>query len=98
MKRKYSRPRLFTDRLKEDLKDPKFRQAYEEEAFKTDIAVQVAILRQKAGLTQSDLAKKIGVTQQVVARIENPDKSNMTVSTLRKVASALGKKLDINIH
>ena len=58
------------------------------------LPVQAAlILRQKRKsmkLTQAELANKVGVTQQVYARLESPEKSNATLSNLERVTQALG--------
>src|SRR5256885_194436 len=98
MKKKYKTRRLLSDRLKEDLKNPRVRKAFEEAEMSARIAITVAKLRAKAGLTQKTLATKVGVTQQVISRLEDPQKSNMTLSTLNKVANALGKHLDVGFR
>ena len=87
--------RLFRDRLKEDLKDPVFAKAYEEAELPARIAIAVAQLREKEGITQKQLAREVGVKQQVISRLEDPEKSNMTLATLNKVALALGKHLQV---
>lgn len=56
-------------------------------ALSAKIAVRWA--RHDAGLTQAQLAKRIGVSQQQIARLEHPD-YNPTLETLQKVAEALG--------
>lgn len=95
MRKKYAGRRLLSDRLKEDLKNPTIRKAFQESEVAARVAIMVAQLREKAGITQGMLASKVGVTQQVISRLEDPEKSNMTLSTLSKVASALGKHLDV---
>jgi DNA-binding XRE family transcriptional regulator/predicted RNase H-like HicB family nuclease len=50
--------------------------------------------RQQAGLTQAQLAKRAKVSQQQIAKLEDPD-SNPTIETLEKVAKALGAHLEI---
>lgn len=58
--------------------------------------VQLRQARSAAGLSQADLAALIGVTQQQVARLENPD-NDLKISTLERAARALGLSLDINL-
>ena len=52
--------------------------------------------RHESGLSQGDLAKRIGVTRQQVALLESPD-SNVTLRTLEKVARAMNLELDIRL-
>jgi DNA-binding XRE family transcriptional regulator/predicted RNase H-like HicB family nuclease len=53
--------------------------------------------RHRAELTQAELARRAGVTQPMIAKLEDPD-SNPTLETMTKVAAALGKYLDINLE
>lgn len=50
--------------------------------------------RQEANLTQAELARRAGMTQSVIARMESPT-SNPTVSTLDDVLSACHRRLDL---
>ncbi len=52
--------------------------------------------RQEAGLTQAELAKRAGVSQPMIAKLEHPD-HNPTLETLEKVAHALGSRLDVTM-
>ena len=90
--------RLFRDRLKEDLKDPEFKKAFEEEDLPARLAIRIAELRQKEGLSQADLAKRLGAKQQLIARIESLDHTNMTLSTLQKIAEALHRRLVVDLR
>ncbi len=51
--------------------------------------------RVKAGLTQKELARLIGSDQSVVSRLEDANYSGHSLTMLRRIASALGKRLDI---
>lgn len=53
--------------------------------------------RKRAGISQAELAKRMGVSQQQVQRLEDPEKSNPTVATLRGVAGALGCRLRLRL-
>ena len=70
------------------MKNKAYAKAYEEIHYLVDIGVNIAFLRDKAGLSQGQLAKKIGTTQSVVSRIENANQ-NMTLKMLMKIARAL---------
>ncbi len=60
------------------------------------LRVQLRWAREAAGLTQAKLAKRAGVTQQAIAKIEHPD-GNPTMETLEKVAAALGARLEVDL-
>jgi UDP-N-acetylglucosamine 1-carboxyvinyltransferase len=61
------------------------------------MAIQIAKARQKAKLTQGQLAKAIGTTQSVISRIERADQ-NLTLETLSKIASALKSDLVVQLR
>jgi DNA-binding XRE family transcriptional regulator/predicted RNase H-like HicB family nuclease len=58
------------------------------------LALQIRWRRQDLDLSQSQLGRRLGVTRQQVATLENPD-SNWRISTLLRVAEALGLELDV---
>ena len=60
------------------------------------VALQIRWLREDRGLTQSALAKRVGVSQQQLAKLENPD-ANPTLATLEAVAKAAGAALDVKL-
>lgn len=80
--------------------DPEFRAVYEEEAAKKELWLQLVESRQAAGLTQAELAQRLGVSQAQVARIEKRGYDAYTLNTLRRYVAALGEgfKLEVTIH
>ena len=62
----------------------------EAELSKLRIAGKIAECRRRAHLSQVALAKKIGTTQSVIARMESPDYKDYKISTLLKIARATG--------
>jgi DNA-binding XRE family transcriptional regulator len=84
----------FEDYLNKQLKNPIFRKHYSEFGKQLEIAYQVLQLRKKEGMSQFELAKKIGTTQSNVARIE-AGKQNFTTEILVKIAKALNKDLKV---
>lgn len=82
------------DHLKEELKDPKFRAAFEKERDKLRISYEIVVLRHKAKLTQKQLAKELKMSQSAVARIESGEQ-NLTIETLMKIGSVFGKKIKV---
>lgn len=53
--------------------------------------------RLEAGLSQAELAHRMGVTQPVVARLENPG-SNPRIRTLERIAAVLGRRVEIGLE
>lgn len=79
---------------------PAFREAYD--ALEDEFAALDALLnaRRSAGLTQTEVAARMGVSQPVLARIEGSlgkRKPSPTLATLRRYAEACGKKLVIRM-
>ena len=49
--------------------------------------------REALGLSQSDVAKKLGIKYQTYQRIENPSKTNPTLKTIMRVEKVFNQKL-----
>ena len=79
------------------MKEPKYRKAYE--ALEGEFAVAKAVIaaRNRAGLTQMELARKMGTTQPVVARMEG-GRIQPSLRTLQRLAQATGSKLTIRFE
>jgi UDP-N-acetylglucosamine 1-carboxyvinyltransferase len=56
------------------------------------IGMRIADIRETAGLTQTDLAKKLNTTQSAIARLES-GRQNVSADMLKKISRALGKNL-----
>ncbi|MCL4233738.1 MAG: type II toxin-antitoxin system HicB family antitoxin [Deltaproteobacteria bacterium] len=52
--------------------------------------------REASGLSQSQMAKRMGISTQAYQRMERPGRSNLTVATLDRIAHAVGKRLVLN--
>jgi transcriptional regulator with XRE-family HTH domain len=48
-----------------------------------------------AGLTQQQLAERIGTTPSVISRLESADYRGHSLSMLRRIADALGKRVEL---
>ena len=88
---------LFRDDLKQRLKDPGFAKAYEEVDAEVRLAISVAKARERAGMTQAELAKRMRTKQSNISRIERGT-HNLTVATLEKIARALHSRLEIQLR
>ena len=82
------------------LATPAKRALYEEVASRSDLWLQLVEARPAAGLTQRELAKRLGVSQSQVARIEKRGYDAHTLNTLRRYVQALGDgfSLEVKIH
>ncbi len=87
--------RKFRDRLKEDMKDQEFKEAFEEEEIFASVAIQISKLREQEGITQAVLAKELKTTQQTVSRLEQAENKSCSLKTLTKVAHVFNKNLEI---
>jgi len=72
------------------LQDPETRRAYEE----LELAYQIARLRISRGLTQQELADRVGTKQPSIARLES-GRTSPNVRFLRRVLDALGGSLSL---
>jgi len=76
--------------------DPAFRAQVEEEKLNARVAQLIYDARTSAGLTQHALAEMIGTTQSVIARLEDADYEGHSLTTLQRIAEALGKRLSVS--
>ena len=72
------------------LQDPAVREAYDA----LEPAYQIARLRIEQGLTQAELAERVGTKQPSIARLES-GKHDPSLDLLTRVAAALGQRLEI---
>ena len=83
----------YKEHLAEEMKDPEFKKAFEEEKRLLALSYAIVEAREKCGLTQKELAEKSHVTQQQLSKIENGVNCNML--TFIKVSNALGLGLTV---
>lgn len=88
------RLRRVDDHIKEMIReDPEFKRLYEISQKRLEIVKPIIRYRIEHNLTQGQLAKKIGVTQQFVSKIELGEFSN--IKTLEKVLAYIGFQVKI---
>ena len=75
--------------------DPKRQQAFEEEVANREVAQRIYELRQHAGLSQAELAKRIGTTQSVISRLEDADYEGHSLAMLNRIAAAVERRVEI---
>ena len=82
------------------LKDPEVKAEYDAVEPEFELLDELLKAREKAGLTQEDVARRMGTSRPAVARIEaggGSKRHSPSVSTLRKYAEAVGCKLQIRL-
>ena len=84
--------------FKDYLRDPKVRQKIEAGVKRLRLITQIIELREKLGVTQAELARRMGVSQPFIAKIENDEAANIGLETLIKIADALRADIQISIR
>ena len=84
--------------LKEQLTDPAFARRFKQAGQAWDVALQIAALRQRAGLSQKELARRVKTSQQQICRLESPDYEGHSLSMLRRVARELSARVRVVIE
>jgi DNA-binding XRE family transcriptional regulator len=75
--------------------DPKREKGYEEEVINAEIARKIYRLRTQAGLTQQELAERVGTSKSAICRLEGADYEGHSLSMLKRIAAAVDKRVEI---
>jgi DNA-binding XRE family transcriptional regulator len=67
----------------------------EEARAEDQLARKIYELREQAGLTQERLAKLVGTTASVISRLEDADYEGRSLTMLKRIASAMNKRVEI---
>ena len=87
----------FLDKLKKEaFKDKAVKKAYDDLELEFSIISQIIDKRNKLGISQKELAERMGTKQPSIARFE-AGLSNPTIGFLKKLSEALNSKLVIKI-
>lgn len=91
--------RIYTieDHLKESLKNPAFRKAWNASEVEYQIARRIISERLVRKMSQGELAKKAKTTQAVISRIERMT-TNVSVELLKRIAAAFGSTLRVSFE
>jgi transcriptional regulator with XRE-family HTH domain len=77
---------------------PEVRREYDALSEEFELLDEILKARAEAGLTQAELAERIGTTQSAVARLESAiGKHSPSLATLKRYASALGYRLQVRL-
>ena len=86
----------FEEALAEDLEDPEFRAEWERTAVARAVANEIVKYRGEHGLTQTQLARQLGMQQSAIARLELGE-HEPSISTLTRLSRALGITFHLEI-
>jgi ribosome-binding protein aMBF1 (putative translation factor) len=81
------------DRITGD--DAALHELIEKETLNVCVACMIHDARTRAGLTQQELAERVGTKQPVIARLEDADYEGHSLSMLQRIAEALNQMLDV---
>jgi ribosome-binding protein aMBF1 (putative translation factor) len=73
----------------------RYRAHYQKTLQQIDLAMLVREMREEAELTQSELARRIGTKQSVIARLEDAEYQGHSLSMLERIAAACGVNLKL---
>jgi len=82
--------------VEQELEKPEVRRAFEEETKVLTIGLELANQRKRKGLTQAEVARKIGTSAPQLSRTERRPE-NVNMRTLLRYAEAIGMDLDIKL-
>jgi len=77
---------------------PAFQAQVEEELAAINVAQDLVALRESRGVSQVQLADRLGITQSAIAQLESAQPKNVELRTLVRVATALGAQVDVSIR
>lgn len=77
--------------------NPEFRREWDRGAFAREVAIRIARYRGERSLTQTQLAKAIGTTQSVIARLESGDRPP-SLPTLAKITATTGIEFHLDVR
>ena len=75
-----------------------FQAQVEEELAAINVAQDLVALRESRGLSQAQLADRLGITQSAIAQLESAQPKNVELRTLVRVATALGAHVNVSIR
>jgi ribosome-binding protein aMBF1 (putative translation factor) len=76
--------------------DPEKQADFDEALVNVKAAQLLYDMRTAAGLSQRELAKRVGTTASVICRLEDADYTGHTLQMLNRIASALGRRIELH--
>ena len=84
--------------LEEQLRDKDFAVRFKQAGEAWDVALQISALRQQAGFSQKELARRLKTSQQQISRLESPCYEGHSLGMLRRVAEALHSRVRVTFE
>lgn len=94
----YKRGRTVKAHIREKIKNPEFKRAWKALDSEFELIESMLKAREKAGMTQKELAQKIGTKQPALSRLERGGFEKATLETLKKIADALDAQLVVKLQ
>lgn len=82
--------------LKRDAREPGYAKRFERESHAFRVGVQLQVAREQAGMTQQQVAERMGTRKSAISRLEN-NAGDVRLSTLQRYAEAVGRRLVIEV-
>ena len=103
MKAKQERGHMRGTTLKEyiagQMKDPEFKKSWNDLDPEFELLASMIRVRERKGITQAELAKRLGTKQSAISRLERGGAfGKATMETLKKIADALDSRLVIKLQ
>lgn len=76
-------------------REPELQRRFETEFANREVAQRIFELREQAGISQSELARRVGTTQSVISRLEDADYEGHSLAMLNRIAAALQRRVEI---
>jgi len=92
------RGRTLKEYIADQMENPEFKRAWEDLDPEFHVLKAMIKAREKAGLSQTELARRVGTKQSVISRLERGGFSKATLETIKKIADALDMRLEIYLR
>ena len=86
----------FSDTRERWMRDPAFREAHERVGPEMELAFTIAEARIRAGLSQKDLAERVGTTPSVISRWES-GRAEPSTRSMKRIAEATKSRLHVSL-
>src|SRR5437667_2467908 len=84
--------------IEKQMKNPAFAVRFEQAGEAWDVALQLTALRQQAGLSQKELARRLKTSQQHISSLESPGYEGHSLANLRRIADVLHARVRVTFE